>query len=862
MSAENPRRRGTVRIYLGIAPGVGKTFAMLSEACRRAESGTDVVVGVVATHGRPAITSLLDGLELIPPRPGACEAGGTGELDVDAVFARRPTLVVVDECAHPNVLGAVNAYRWQDIDQLVAAGIDVLSTLNIGQVESLSDVAAAITGVDGAETVPDAWLRAIGQIELVDITPEALLRRMAHGSVCRPEQLDAGLANRFKPANLAALRELALRWLADEVGGARRAQYAGHGEGWDTRERIVVALRGGPSGQDLIRRAARIAARTPGIHQRADLLCVHVLPRHSASASATSVNALRRLAESVGASFHTVSGADVAAALLEFARGAHATQLVLGTSPPTRPATLLGGGIASRVARTAGPIDVHLVARPDTRASRTPHHRRRTSLLGALPRSRVMAGWVSAVVAPALATLAGVLGSALYGLSTDVVLFFAAVVAVAMIGGLGPALGAVVLGGLELNYFLTPPLHTFTIAARENEITLVAMLAVAVSVALVVNRAARRGEQAARSGAEANLLASLSRGVLTNTDPLPQLLEQVRRTFALRGVALVERAPDEDTGWRTISRAGPLDQRHRDDVEVDVAVNPDIHLLAEGRTLAAGDRRVLESVGAQALVALRGQRIAAEAAQARRAADGAALRSALLSAVGHDLRTPLTSIKAAAGSLRDTTLALSTTDRGELLATVEESADRLTALVNNLLDSSRLAAGAVVPRLDFVGFDEVVCLALVGLHGAERVALDVDETLPAVSADAGLLERVVANLVDNALRHGQGAPVRVRASAHAGRVELRVIDAGPGVPAEALDGLFVPFQRLGDRDMSTGVGLGLAVARGFTEAMGGTLSAEHTPGGGLTMVISLQAAGAPDAVTAVSTRGSLGHAGE
>jgi two-component system sensor histidine kinase KdpD len=395
---------------------------------------------------------------------------------------------------------------------------------------------------------------------------------------------------------------------------------------------------------------------------------------------------------------------------------------------------------------------------------------------------------------------------------------------------------------LLLNYYLTPPVHTFTIAERENVITLVVMVVVAVAVALVVDRAARRAEQAARARAEAALLASFARTVLTRTDPLPRLLEKVGEAFGLRSVAILERSGEPPDDWRVVAEVGTPECRRVADAEVDVQVDRDIHLVARGRPLAAADRAVLETVGAQALLALRSQRMAAEATAARRLAEGARLRSALLSAVGHDLRTPLTSIKAAAGSLRDSQLALSATDRAELLATVEESVDRLAGLVENLLDSSRLAAGAVVPTLAAVGYDEVVSLALAGVDSARRVAVEVDDSLPPVLADAGLLERVVANLVDNALRHGRGAPVSVRASAHADRAELRVVDAGPGVPPEAVEGLFVPFQRLGDRDTSTGVGLGLSVARGFTLAMGGTLTAEDTPGGGLTAVISLPTA--------------------
>jgi two-component system sensor histidine kinase KdpD len=415
------------------------------------------------------------------------------------------------------------------------------------------------------------------------------------------------------------------------------------------------------------------------------------------------------------------------------------------------------------------------------------------------------------------------------------VLFFLATVATALVGGLGPALLAAVLGAALLNFFLTPPLYTLTIAARENVITLVAMVLVAVLVALVVDRAARRAQQAAAARAEAALLASFSRTVLTRADPLDRLLEKVREAFGLVSVAVLQR---HDGVWVVAAGTGPADPGAAD---VDVTVEPDTHLVGCGRALPAADRRLLEAVAGPALLALRNRQVAAEAADARRRADANRLRTALLSAVGHDLRSPLASIKAAAQSLHDPELHLPDADRAELAATIEESADRLTGLVANLLDSSRLATGAVTPDLRPVGYDEVVAQALRNLDGAARVAVDVDERLPEVLADPGLLERVVANLVDNALHHGAGAPVAVRASAHAEHVELRVVDAGPGVPRAGAERLFVAFQHLDDRDHG-GLGLGLSVARGFTEAMGGSLTAEDTPGGGLTLVVALPAA--------------------
>lgn len=827
--------RGELRIYLGAAPGVGKTYAMLGEARRRADRGTDVVVGLVETHGRPKTAAVLDGLEVVPRRSLPYRGVRLSELDVDAVLARAPQVVVVDELAHTNAPGSRHAKRWQDVEDILDAGITVLSTLNIQHLESLNDVIERITGVRQQETIPDEVVRRAEQVELVDITPEALRRRLAHGNVYRPEKVDAAMANYFQPRNLTALREMALLWVADQVEVALHRYRSDQQvtDVWETRERVVVAVTGGPESETVLRRAARIAKRSGS----AELFAVHVLRGDGLTgAPAGALAGLRRLAEDVGASFHTVVGDDVPAALLDFARGVDATQLVLGTSRRSRLARSLVEGIGTRVVQDSGPIDVHMVTHLEAgRGLRLPRR------FSALPATRRTTGWALGLALPLAATGAGVLGGGVLGLSTDVVLLFLATVITALVGGLGPALLAAGIGGLLLNFFLTPPLYTLTIAERENVITLVAMVLVAVLVALVVDRAARRAQQAAAARAEAALLASFSRTVLTRPDPLPRLLDKLREAFGFDTVAVLER---RDGRWAVSACAGPPDCDRPEQADVDVAVEPDVHLVGRGRSLAAANRRLLEAVAGQALLALRNQQIAAEATEARRRADATELRSALLAAVGHDLRTPLTSITAAAGSLRDPQLHLSDSDRRELAATIEESADRLTRLVSNLLDSSRLATGAVSPQLTPVGFDDIATTALHDVDpndAAHRVQLDIDEHLPEVLADPGLLERVIANVTDNALRHGNGAPVVLRASTHADTVELRIVDSGPGIPQTQRDKLFAPFQRLGDRTPG-GLGLGLSVARGFTEAMGGTITAEDTPGGGLTIVIGLPAA--------------------
>ncbi|MBB5957057.1 two-component system sensor histidine kinase KdpD [Saccharothrix tamanrassetensis] len=847
---ESKRKRGELRIYLGSAPGVGKTFALLGEAHRRRERGTDVVVGLVETHGREKTARLLDGLEELPRRQVEHRGVRFAEMDLDGLLARAPEVAVVDELAHTNVPGSRNAKRWQDVEELLDAGVDVLSTVNVQHLESLNDVVERITGVRQRETVPDEVVRRAEQVELVDITPEALRRRLAHGNVYAAHKIDAALGNYFRPGNLTALRELALLWLADQVDVALQRYRTEQRitDTWETRERVVVAITGGNESETLIRRARRIAVRAG-----ADLVVVHVMRGDGLTgASPQLVAKLRRITEDVGATFHTVVGDDVPTSLLEFARGVNATQLVLGTSRRSRLARVFDEGIGAAVIQASGPIDVHMVTHPESR--RGP--RRRVGR-NPLSRHRVLLGRLLAVLLPAALTGVGAPFRDDLAFSTDLVGFFLVTVVVALVGGLGPAVGAALLGAGLLNYFFTPPYYSLAVATPENLVTLVAMLVVAVLVALVVDRAARLAAQGARARTEAALLASYARTVLTSPHPLARLLEKVRENFGLESVALLER---RDGDWERVACVGPRPCDEPDEADVDVPVTADVHLALRGRALPASDQRALEAAAGQALMALRQQRMAAETAEAQRRAETTELRTALLSAVGHDLRTPLTSIKAAIGSLRDAELRLSAEDTDELLETVEVSADRLTGLVDNLLDSSRLATGAVRPLLRAVTFDEVVARALAGIDDRRVVSVDVGEQLPSVLADVGLLERVVANVVDNALRHGRLTPRRlvdvdgdgtidadepeiaVRASAYGDRVELRVVDHGRGLPKNTADSVFAPFQRLGDRDATPGVGLGLSVAKGFVDAMGGSIAAEDTPGGGLTIVISLPVA--------------------
>jgi two-component system sensor histidine kinase KdpD len=828
-----------------MAPGAGKTYSMLGEGQRRKARGADVVVAYVETYGRLKTEEMLHGLEIVPRRTLVYRGATFTEMDLDAVLARRPQVALVDELAHSNVPGSRHDKRWQDVEELLDAGITVISTVNIQHLESLNDVVERITDVKQRETVPDEVVRRADQVELVDITPEALRRRMAHGNIYPAEKVDAALTNYFRTGNLTALRELALLWVIERVDEGLQRYRTEHGitQLWEARERIVVALTGGPEGETLIRRAARVAARTSG----AQLLAVHAATSDELTgANPAELARQRTLIESLGGSYHQVVGDDVARTLLEFARAKNATQIILGASRRGRLETFLAGeGIGATITRLSGPIDVHMV----THQEASGHHGPRLPKLlgsGLTTRRRLQGALVAAVGLPALTLALSSLQAGL-NLSSEILLYLLLVVGVALVGGFYPALAAAVAASLLLNFYFTPPVGTFIIADRNNALALLVFVMVAAAVSAFVERAARRTREAARAAAEAATLATLAGSVLQGANPLAALLDQLRETFGLAAVSLLERPEGrlDDTGWQVAAAVGQAPPSAPGEADVQVPISDTVTLAANGPAPRPEDLRVLTAFSAQAATALDRQRLTQQAEQGQGAVEADRMRTALLAAVSHDLRSPLASAKAAVGSLRSHDVAWTPQDRDELLATADESLDRLIRLVENLLDMSRLQAGALSVFVRPVALDEVVPLALddLGPEGHD-VVVRLPEDLPDCLADAVLLERVVANLVANALRHSPpGNPPLLSASTLGDRVEIHVVDHGPGIAPANRDQMFAPFQRLGDTDNTTGVGVGLALSRGLAEAMGGSLAPHETPGGGLTMIVSLPGAG-------------------
>jgi two-component system sensor histidine kinase KdpD len=819
------RHRGILRVYLGASPGVGKTFAMLDEGQRRAARGTDVVVGFVETHGRVRTAEQVSDLEVIPRRSIAYRGTKHEEMDLAALLARAPEVALVDELAHTNVPGAENEKRWQDIEQLLDAGICVITTVNIQHLESLNDVVESITGIRQRETVPDKIVRQADAIELVDMSAQALRRRMAHGNIYAPDKVDVALSQFFREGNLTALRELALLWLADRVDEGLDRYRTQHDidSTWAARERIVVAVTGGTESEVLLRRASRIASRIGG----GEWMALYVTRGDGlVQMDPARLHKLHVMTEDMGGTFHTVVGDDTATAILDFARAENATQVLIGASRRGRLSTLANPGIGEIVIAESGDIDVHIVTHDEAR-------RKRGSVRASpdLSRQRRLLGYGLGIVGPfALAGLLLVTPD-FHGLPTEAMLFMALVVATALTGGLLPAIVTSFISGFTLNFFFTPPLRSITIANPENAFALVLFVVVAIAVSSVVDLAARRTAQAEKASAAADALTVLSHSLLHAGD-FRTLLSNACELFGMKGAAIT------GVDGETLAAYGaPIPTGVAD---VSVRIDDESNLLLMGRALPAADQRLVKAYAAHASVLAERRRAARESSERRLLAETDRTRTALLAAVSHDLRSPLAAVKAAVSSLRNQGIAWSPEDEEALLVTVEEGADRLEDLVANLLDMSRIQMGAVKAHVDEVELDGTIRAALASLAGRERVDTEIGHDAALIVADAGLLERVIANLAGNALTYAQAdSRVRIDGSAAGERALIRVIDTGPGVPLEQRDRLFESFQRLGDVPDGEGVGLGLAVARGLTEAMGGTLTVEDTPGGGLTFVLDL-----------------------
>lgn len=830
-------RRGKLKIYLGAAPGVGKTCAMLNEAKNLHSAGIDVVVGIVEDHGRSYTRSLCEGLPIMARLAGP----GAGELDVEGVIARHPKVALIDEFAHTNDAGAVRRKRWQDVSELLDAGIDVISTMNIQHLESLNDVVSQITGITQKETVPDEVVRDADTIELVDISPEFLRTRLSEGHVYGEERIGPALNNYFRLGNLTALRELALLWLADQVDDALSSYRTEQNitEPWETKERVIVAVENAAHAEPLIRRGRRIASKSS-----ADLVVVHVISGDTfVTGSSDTLARLGELSKDVGAKLHQVTGDSVPEALLNFARSMNATQLVLGVAPNRRHSRVLRGSVAEAVLKKSGKIDCHIVNIPSKQRGRVRElfHPAQTGW------ARAAVRWGASLAGLAATTgLVRLAGGEELGTGTCSAFYFALILAVSLFFGLWPAVVVAIGSGLALNWFFTDPLYTFDIAEPANTFILVVMVAIALAVGILVRRAEVDRRTAVAATRDAELLTVFSREALgrNGRESVDSLLGKVGEAFGSTRATLVDSVGIELSHWDSPSARAGL-PKPAGEVETSVLSHDEsVGLTLSGPVLTARDRDLIQVV-ADYLAGLNRQvHLAAEAARADAIAAADDLRRSLLASVSHDLRTPLSTAKLALSSLLSTEVTFREEDQVALLEETAASVDQLITLVTNLLDSSRLAAGAVTARREQVDLSEVVHRAVASCSfGRDRSILQrvaVHSSVRGVQcvADSALLERVVANLLDNALRYAPSGSVDVTARAHGKAVELRVSDHGPGVPVAQKETMFRPFQRLGDTNNDAGVGLGLSVVRGFVEAMHGTVAVEDGPG--TTVVVTLE----------------------
>ena len=856
--------RGRLKIFLGAAPGVGKTYEMLTAAGARQREKVDVVVGIVETHGRSETEALTVGLEVVPRRTINYREKTLSEMDLDAILARRPALVLVDELAHTNAPGSRHPKRYLDVEELLSAGIDVHTTLNIQHVESLNDVVARITRIRVRETVPDSVIERADDIELIDLTPEDLIQRLKDGKVYVATQAERAVRHYFAPGNLTALRELALRRTAQRVDNQMVDYMRSHAiEGpWAAGERVLVCIQGGPKATATVRHAKRLADQ---LHAPWTALSVETTKTGStAAAEQDSIVEALRLAQQLGAEPVLISGQDVADQVIDYARANNVTHLIVGKS--TRPGwrQMLMGSITQRLINRAGGINIHVIEVPaERRAADAPSADR----LNATAAESKPATDLRPYVFTTLFVLASIpVAMALHSLLnvTNVALvFLTAILIGAVMHGLGPSLFACVVALLAYNFFFLPPLYTFTIADPEN---VVALFFFAVVAVIASNLAARVRGQALAARLRARTtdeLYQFSRKLavaVTLDDLLWATAHQIALMLKVRVVLLL---PDKDT---IAVRAGFPPEDMLDDADLAAAKwcwEKD-HIAGRGSdTLPGGkwlfqpirtgrgplgvvgiirdepgpllttdQQRLLDALADQAALAIERVNLARDLHLARLEVETDRLRAALLTSISHDLRTPLASILGSASSLRSQDAMLDEATKQSLLGTIIDEADRLNRFIGNLLDMTRLESGALRPRAGMAVLSDVLGAAL---HRAGKiladhpVEVDLPPDLPLLALDMVLFEQVLFNLLDNAAKHApKGSLITLKSWQAGNAVTLRILDEGEGIPNADLERIFEKFYRANGADRRrAGTGLGLAICRGFVEAMGGTITAHN-----------------------------------
>ena len=861
---------GRLKIFLGAAPGVGKTYEMLTSARRRQLEGIDIVVGIVETHGRRETAALLTDLEILPRRRVAYRGRELEEMDLDALLERRPQLALVDELAHDNAPGSRHPKRWMDVQELLAAGIDVWTTMNVQHVESLNDVVAQITHVRVRETVPDSVLDR-AEIELIDLTPDELRERLHEGKVYVPEAATRALDHYFSPGNLTALRELALRRTAERVDDQMVQYMRAHGLAgpWAARERLLACVHGGEGAAELVRYTKRLADRL-----RAPWCALHVqtaADRRAGDAADDRVADTLRLAERLGGEALIVPGERIAEEILAWARANNVTQIVIGSLRRSGWRDWIGGSLPRDLIR--GADDIVVLVLPEGGETVAPKRVRPRS---PEPRRRL---WPYSAVAAmvAVATGLGWLIQDLLDLSNVALIFVVPVLAAALAWGLGPGLAASLLAVLAYNFFFLDPLYTFDVSDPENVAGLVLLSAVAALASGIAARTRAQTMIARREAARSAALYAFARklnGVATIDDLLWAAAYQVALMLKAEVVFLLpedgklavlaayppeDRLDDNDLAaaewcWRNDTPAGrgsdnlpgaprlflPL-RTGRGRLGV-AGIRKDL----QGPLLTPAERRLLDAILDQTALAVDRIQLAGDVDATKLLAETERLRTALLTSIGHDLRTPLASILGAVSALRSCGAAYDAAGRDELLATAQDQAERLARFVDTLLDMTRLEAGALAPKREPVDVADVVGSALrrTGLLlSSHRVATDLPADLPLLRADFVLLEQALVHLLENAARYSAvGSPIEIGARAGEESLLIEVRDRGPGIAPTDASRIFDRFHRGQGALPGQGLGLGLSVAKGFVEAMGGTIAALARPGGGSIFRLTFPAA--------------------
>jgi two-component system sensor histidine kinase KdpD len=855
--------RGRLKIFLGAAPGVGKTFEMLTTAQAKHREGVDVVVGVVETHGRKETEALVEGLEVIPRRLVDYKGHHLREMDIDAILARRPKLALVDELAHTNAPGSRHPKRYLDAEELLAAGIDVYATLNIQHVESLNDVVAKITGVRVRETVPDSIIDRADEVEVIDLTPEDLAQRLQEGKVYMPAQAERAIRNYFKPGNLTALRELALRRTAQRVDEQMVDYMRAHAISgpWAAGERVLVGVNEDPTCLALVRYTRRLADRL-----RAPWTAVHVETSKDQSLTEAAQDRIAealRLAERLGGEAVTVPGSSVAEELIGYARANNCTHIVIAKSRRSRLGELLRGSSTHRIIRQAGEISIHVIA--GQAVARMERPGAEASLPGAGPARRQprldLNAYGGSLLMVAAALGIGLLLQRYVGVSVISLVFLTAVLASAITYGLWPALAASLVSTLAYNFFFLPPLYTFTIADPQNVVALFFFAVIALIASNLTSRVrsqAMAARQRAKTTEDLYLFSRKLGSAVTLDDLLWATAYQIALMLKLTVVILLPEEgtitvrsgyPPEDTldeadlaaakwCWENDRAAGrgadTLPGAKRLFLPIRTGRGPvgvvGLGSDREGPLLSPDQRRLLDALCDQAALAIERTTLAHDLDHARLLAETDRLRSALLTSISHDLKTPLASILGAITSLRTYSKAYDEAAKEQLMGTVQEEAERLNRFIANLLDMTRLESGAVEPRLALADLSEVVGSVLTRtapILAAHKVVVNLASDLPMLRLDFVLLEQVLFNLLDNAAKYAPaGSTVELRGERSGNRVILQVLDEGDGIPPEDLERVFDKFYRVHAADRRrAGTGLGLAICRGFVEAMGGTIHA-------------------------------------